>query len=144
MHENFPLDVPFPLDIPNACLVTLTDFDTPATVVSQAMPAAHMPLRQYSSQQGMRQLDGLRQYAPHEANINTVNHDPSSQSNGAYQKKFTPIGVHDFQEFPTRRPNTANATKASSKVRYDAPSPMPSFHHPPPMQSPEPPRSVFP
>ncbi|KAK3174401.1 hypothetical protein OEA41_001647 [Lepraria neglecta] len=99
-----------------------------------------MPLRQYSSQQGMRQLDGLRQHAPHEANINTGNHGPSSQSNGVYQKIFPPIGVHDFQEFPNRRPNTANATKASSKARYDAPSHMPSFH-PPPMQSPEPPSS---
>ena len=100
-----------------------------------------MPLRQYSSQQGMRQIDGLRQHASQEANVNTVDHGSSSQANGAYQKIFPPIGVHDFQEFPTRRPNTVNATKTSSRARYDAPSPMPSFH-PPPMQSLEPPTSV--
>ena len=100
-----------------------------------------MPLRQYSSQQAMRPVDGLRQPAPKEP---PMNHAPNSQSNGVYNKIFPPIGVHDFQEFPTRRPNTASA-KQISRTRYDSPSappPMPNYQQPS-MQSTETPRLAF-
>ena len=88
----------------------------------------------------MRQLDGLRQHAPHEATTSNGTH-PHSPSNSAYQKIFPPIGVHDFQEFPTRRPNTANGKAAASRPKYDARSPIPSIE-PPAMHNREPPTLV--
>ena len=88
-----------------------------------------MPLRQYNSQQGMRQLDPLRQHAVHEPTTTNGTHS-HSPNNSAYQKIFPPIGVHDFQEFPTRRPNTASAKAAASRAKYDARPPIPNFEPP--------------
>ena len=102
----------------------------------RAMPSAPMPLRQYNSQQAMRPLDGLRQHAQHEPTTSNGTHS-HSPSNSAYQKIFPPIGVHDFQEFPTRRPNTANARAAASRPKHDARSPIPNFE-PPAMHNGEP------
>lgn len=92
------------------------------------MPSANMPLRQYPSHQAIRHPDGLRQqgHAPREV---TGTNGQNSKSSGAYQKIFPPVGVHDFQEFPSRRPNTANNASVS-RPRYEAPSPMPSYHPP--------------
>ena len=88
-----------------------------------------MPLRQYNSQQGMRQIDPLRQHAVHEPTTSNGTHS-HSPNNSAYQKIFPPIGVHDFQEFPTRRPNTANVKAAASRAKYDARPPIPNFEAP--------------
>ena len=81
----------------------------------------------------MRQLDGTRQHASHEPTTNNGTHIHSA-SNSAYQKIFPPMSVHDFQEFPTRRPNTAYAKAVASRARHDTPSPMPDLD-PPSMHS---------
>ena len=95
------------------------------------MPSIHMPIRQYPSTQAMRHTDG-RQQTSLESSINNGHH---SKSNGAYQKIFPPIGVQDFQEFPTRRANTVHPNSVS-RARFDASSPMPT-HFPPSMYSQE-------
>ena len=85
----------------------------------------------------MRHPDGLRQQglASHEtANIN----GQTGLTNGAYKKIFPPIGVHDFQEFPSRRPTTANAASIP-RARYDSSPPRPEYH-PPTVQTSEPQR----
>ncbi|KAL6715708.1 hypothetical protein ACLMJK_006669 [Lecanora helva] len=82
-----------------------------------------MPLRQHPSHQAMRHPDGLRQQG-------VASREPPSMTgqtgltNGAYQKIFPPVGAHDYQEFPSRRPTTANAT-AAPRARYDVSSPLP-------------------
>lgn len=90
-----------------------------------------MPIRQYPSYPAMRQADG-RQQTSLESSINNGHH---GQSNCAYQKIFSPIGVPDFQEFPTRRPTTVNPN-TTSRARFDASSPIPS-HFPPSVYSQE-------
>lgn len=92
------------------------------------MPSANMPLRQYPSHQAMRHPDELRQQGQPSHQIKGTN-GQNSVSNGAYHKIFPPIGVHDFQEFPSRRPTTASNAPVP-RARHDAPSPMPSYHPP--------------
>ena len=69
----------------------------------------------------MRQPDG-RQQTLLESSINNGHH---GKSNGAYQKIFPPIGVQDFQEFPTRRANNGRPNRPP-RARFDPPSPMPN------------------
>lgn len=104
------------------------------------MPAAQtqMPLHHHPSYQAMRQVDGLRQHGSQDPQLQN-GQGPKIKTNGAYQKIFPP-SIHDFQEFPSRRPTTANAITAQR--RYDAPSPMPNFHAPR-VDSEEPTRLAF-
>lgn len=79
----------------------------------------------------MRHPDGLRQqgHSVHEAPNTNGSNGSNGMSNGAYQKIFPPVGVHDYQEFPSRRPNTAsNATVP--RARYEVPAPLPGYHPP--------------
>ena len=85
----------------------------------------------------MRQAEG-RTSLDSSSSINNTHH---SQSNGAYQKIFPPTG-QDFQEFPTRRPNTGNPSTLSRAIP-DASSPMPP-HFPAAIYSQEPLRFASP
>ena len=85
----------------------------------------------------MRHPDGLRQQGLGSQEAASLN-GHTGLSSGAYQKIFPPVGVHDYQEFPSRRPATANAT-AASRARFDGPSPMPNYPSAPALAQ-EPPR----
>ena len=73
----------------------------------------------------MRQVDGRQQLSQ----VSSINNSHHSQSNGAYQKIFPPIGVQNVQQFPTGRPHIGNID-TNVRARFHASSSLPS--HPPP------------
>ena len=89
-------------------------------------PTASMPIRQYSSHNAMRQADGPQQLSQENGVSNSHHH---GHSNGAYQKIFPPIGVQDFQKFPTGRSHIGNMD-TNARARVHASSSLPS-HLPP-------------
>lgn len=86
----------------------------------------------------MRLVDD-RQQTSFESSLNNGHH---GKNNGAYQKIFPPVGVHDFQEFPTRRQNTGHPNTIP-RARFDVSSPTPT-NLPASMYSQEPFRFVSP